>query len=74
MGYYSIDLESTRTNQTSISRKVPFEHQIDAFEALTKNFIFEKPKGIGGLLVLQPVVAKPLPLLNGFAIMLFRKT
>jgi superfamily II DNA or RNA helicase len=52
MGYYSIDLESTRTNQTSISRKVPFEHQIDAFEALTKNFIFEKPKGIGGLLVL----------------------
>jgi len=58
MGYHSIDLENLRGDSRLSARKVPFEHQLDAFDALDKAFVFGKQKGTGGLLVLPTGAGK----------------
>ena len=57
MSFHSLALDDLR-NQKEQIRKTPFEHQLDAFEALNKCFDFDKNQGNGGLLVLPTGAGK----------------
>jgi superfamily II DNA or RNA helicase len=58
MGYYSLVLDDLRNEEQTRIKKTPFEHQLDAFEALQKCFDFDGSKGKGGLLVLPTGAGK----------------
>ena len=58
MGFYSLDLDKIRNDERERARKTPFEHQLDAFEAMKKCFDFNKERGSGGLLVLPTGAGK----------------
>ena len=51
MGFHSLVLDDLRSDEKRLIRKAPFEHQLDAFEALTRTFSVGSGKGKGGLLV-----------------------
>jgi hypothetical protein len=50
MSFHSLILDDLRNGEKF--GKIPFEHQLDAFEAMKKCFDFDKDQGKGGLLVL----------------------
>jgi len=57
MGFYPINLEELR-EQKGAPPHQPFQHQIDAFNALTRTFDFTGARGNGGLLVLPTGAGK----------------
>jgi len=58
MGFYSLDLKDVRSQEHGRQRKAPFEHQLDAFEALASTFEFNGKPGAGALLVLPTGAGK----------------
>lgn len=52
MGFQVLDLDEIRNERKAQARKTPFEHQLDAFQALSKCFDFYADQGKGGMLVL----------------------
>jgi len=58
MSFHSLVLDDLRCDEKRRIRKTPFEHQLDAFEALTKTFSVGSGKGKGGLLVLPTGAGK----------------
>lgn len=54
--YASINLDQMR--DTNISSKTPFQHQIEAFAALSKTFNFTSEKPGSGILVLPTGAGK----------------
>lgn len=58
MVYESINLEKLRQQNTHFSSKPPFQHQIEAFEALSKTFKFGNEKPGSGILVLPTGAGK----------------
>lgn len=58
MSFHSLILDDLRNNEKERGKKTPFEHQLDAFDALSKCFDFDRTKGKGGLLVLPPGAGK----------------
>ena len=58
MGYFVLDLNDIRTQDHGRRPKTPFEHQLDAFDALSRTFQFETDIGKGGLLVLPTGAGK----------------
>jgi predicted helicase len=52
MSFHPLVLDDLRNEEKGRIRKTPFEHQLDAFEAMKKCFDFDKDQGKGGLLVL----------------------
>ena len=58
MSFHSLVLDDLRNDAKSTIKKTPFEHQLDAFEALKKCFDFAKDHGKGGLLVLPTGAGK----------------
>jgi len=61
MTYESINLDQLRQQNNNFSSKYPFQHQIEAFEALSKTFKFGKGQKPGsGILVLPTGAGKTL--------------
>src|SRR4051794_15093081 len=58
MSFHSLVLDNLRSEEKWNVRKTPFEHQLDAFEALRKCFEFDAGQGKGGLLVLPTGAGK----------------
>lgn len=58
MGFQVLDLEEERNKQKTEAAKTPFEHQLDAFQALSKCFDFDADEGKGGMLVLPTGAGK----------------
>ena len=58
MSFHSLVLDDLRNDEKGKIRKTPFEHQLDAFEAMKKCFDFDRAKGKGGLLVLPTGAGK----------------
>jgi superfamily II DNA or RNA helicase len=58
MGFYALDLNKLRTADEARQRKSPFEHQFEAFQALSKCFEFNGTPGKGALLVLPTGAGK----------------
>lgn len=58
MSFHSLDLDILRNGEKGRNRKTPFEHQLDAFEAMRKCFDFDSEQGKGGLLVLPTGAGK----------------
>ena len=58
MTFHSLILDNLRNDEKGRIRKTPFEHQLDAFEAMKKCFDFDKDQGKGGLLVLPTGAGK----------------
>lgn len=58
MSFHSLDLDNLRNQEQDRVKKTPFEHQLDAFEAMNKCFDFDKDHGQGGLLVLPTGAGK----------------
>lgn len=58
MSFHSLVLDDLRNEEKGNGRKTPFEHQLNAFEALTDCFDFEGEEGKGGLLVLPTGAGK----------------
>ena len=58
MSFHSLVLEELRDEAAGRGRKTPFEHQLDAFEALKKCFDLDADRGSGGLLVLPTGAGK----------------
>jgi ATP-dependent helicase IRC3 len=58
MSFHSLVLDDLRNEAKGRSGKTPFEHQLDAFEAMKKCFDFDKDQGKGGLLVLPTGAGK----------------
>lgn len=58
MSFHTLNLDELRSQEQGEVRKTPFEHQLDAFEALNKCFTFSNVKGKGGLLVLPTGAGK----------------
>ncbi len=64
MKYSSIDLEKLRKNDTAYKGIVPFPHQVEAFEQLSKVFTFPSQEYKGGLLVLPTGAGKTFTSIN----------
>ena len=58
MSFHSLVLDDLRNEEKGRIRKTPFEHQLDAFEAMKKCFDFDKDQGKGALLVLPTGAGK----------------
>jgi len=58
MSFYSLNLEELRSQDQGKSPKTPFEHQLDAFGAMSRTFAFAGGIGKGGLLVLPTGAGK----------------
>jgi superfamily II DNA or RNA helicase len=58
MSFHSLVLDDLRNDENGKIKKTPFEHQLDAFEAMKKCFDFAKDQGKGGLLVLPTGAGK----------------
>ncbi|WP_228058365.1 DEAD/DEAH box helicase family protein [Nostoc sp. LEGE 12447] len=58
INYKSINLEQLRDQSTNHHSKIPFQHQIEAFEALSKTFKFGSEKPGSGILVLPTGAGK----------------
>lgn len=58
MGYYPLDLNDIRKKDQDRLPKEPFQHQIDAFEALSRVFTINDNRFRGGLLVLPTGAGK----------------
>jgi superfamily II DNA or RNA helicase len=58
MGFYTLNLDELRSQAQSQVPKTPFEHQLDAFDALNRTFTFTNGIGKGGLLVLPTGAGK----------------
>lgn len=58
MVYISIELDKLRAEYASSSSKPPFQHQVEAFEALSKTFNFDHEKPSSGILVLPTGAGK----------------
>lgn len=52
MSFHSLNLEELRGQEPLAPRKTPFEHQLDAFDALNRTFALADCTGVGALLVL----------------------
>ena len=57
MSFHPLILDDLRKEEGRIG-KAPFEHQLNAFEAMKKCFDFDKDQGKGGLLVLPTGAGK----------------
>lgn len=64
MRYEQIKLEELRTKCPSYKPKSPFDHQTEAFQALTESFKFPIPEYNGGLLVLPTGAGKTYTAVN----------
>ena len=58
MSFHSLVLDDLRNEVKGKIGKTPFEHQLNAIEAMTKCFDFDKDQGKGGLLVLPTGAGK----------------
>lgn len=58
MAYVSIDLDELRLRHSDSSSKTPFQHQVEAFAALSKTFNFDNDKPSSGILVLPTGAGK----------------
>ncbi len=58
MSFHSLTLDDHRNAEKGNVRKNPFEHQLDAFDALNRCFNFDRDHGKGGLLVLPTGAGK----------------
>lgn len=58
MGYYPLNLDELRKKDQGRLPKQSFQHQIDAFEALSRVFTFNDNRSKGGLLVLPTGAGK----------------
>ncbi|MBD2562602.1 DEAD/DEAH box helicase family protein [Nostoc linckia FACHB-391] len=58
MNYKSINLDQLRDQSANYHSKIPFQHQIEAFEALSKTFKFDSEKPGSGILVLPTGAGK----------------
>ncbi len=58
MNYASIDLDELRLRHSDFSSKTPFQHQVEAFAALTKTFNLDNDKPSSGILVLPTGAGK----------------
>jgi superfamily II DNA or RNA helicase len=58
MVYVSVSLDELREQNAHSSTKRPFQHQIEAFEALSKTFLVNKEKPGSGILVLPTGAGK----------------
>jgi superfamily II DNA or RNA helicase len=58
MGFYTLDLNELRSEDHGQQRKTPFDHQLDAFEAMSSTFTFDGKLGKGALLVLPTRAGK----------------
>jgi len=58
MAFYPLNLDDLRSQEQGRIRKTPFEHQLDAFAALNRTFVFADGRGKGALLVLPTGAGK----------------
>jgi len=56
--YEPINLDQLRDQSANYHSKIPFQHQIEAFEALSKTFKFGSEKPGSGILVLPTGAGK----------------
>jgi hypothetical protein len=68
MGFYALNLTEMRGENQGRQRKMPFEHQLDAFKAMSSTFEFDGRSGKGALLVLPTGAGKTFTAVNGSAI------
>ena len=64
MRYEQINLEDLRIKNPSLKPKAPFEHQKEAFKALSETFTFPADQYKGGLLVLPTGAGKTYTAVN----------
>ncbi len=58
MTYHALNLNEIRSKDHGRHRKMPFEHQLDAFERMSSTFEFNGKPGKGALLVLPTGAGK----------------
>ncbi|MEN6332903.1 MAG: DEAD/DEAH box helicase family protein, partial [Phycisphaerales bacterium] len=58
LGFYELDLDEARGRSGRKPRKTPFDHQLDAFQALSGTYTLDGGQGKGGLLVLPTGAGK----------------
>src|SRR6202035_2491704 len=74
MSFHPLVLDDLRNEAKGRSGKTPFEHQLDAFEAMKKCFDFDKDQGKGGLLVLPTGAGKTFTTVKWFVTMWYLET